>query len=65
MKKTLREKMKEEIFRNGWLDYLFHQHKDELKTAAPDKYAAWLDALDDDDFLAAYNRVREAERSLD
>jgi hypothetical protein len=59
---SLRELMVEEIKRNGWLDYEYENRKGQTDVAA---YTKWLAALSDEDFLAAYNRVRDAESKLD
>ena len=70
--KNLRELMFDEIKRNGWLDYEFKSQRPGpglrrrfVDRFLPDAYAAWLGTLSDEEFLAAYNRVRDAERELD
>ena len=62
--KTLRQLMTEEIMGYGWLDYEYKRiHLNERPT--PEIYTIWLDTLSDEDFLFAYNRVREAIDRLD
>lgn len=62
--KTLREIMTDQHRQSGWLDFSFTYGDRNAKSFNGD-YVAWLNSLDDDEFLDAYNRVREAESNLD
>ena len=60
---TLRERMTNAIKFIGHLDYVYQRDitsKDPRRFDTAD-YKRYLDNLDDDDFLMAYNRVQEAE----
>jgi hypothetical protein len=57
--------MKEELNGYGWLDHEFFDCVGKRKSKDPDVYSKWLDALNDSDFLAAYNRVTQRIRELD
>ena len=55
---TLREIMTKRIRNDGWLDYDYRHKREDLS------YETWLSNLSDEDFLDAYNRVKEAESHL-
>jgi hypothetical protein len=56
--------MTDELKNSGWLDFGF-ELGDNNAAAFNGDYVAYLNSLDDDDFLMTYNRVREAELNLD
>ncbi len=60
---TLRERMTNAIARGAWLDWAYKRQFAELLDER--HYRAWLDSLDDDDFLDSYDRVTKAESELD
>lgn len=68
---NLRQLMTKEIRTYGWLDYCYKRGDDKADTFKGQSgdewqdYENWLNTLEDDDFLATYNRTREAEGNLD
>ena len=60
---ALRDLMIQEIKDYGWLDYAYERGDDNAKDYQ--NYAHWLEHLDAEEFLAAYNRVRDRQATLD
>ena len=60
---TLRELMTKEIKDYGWTDSFFK--RGDHNASKYNSYEAWLDSLDDEEFLARYNDVRETINNLD
>ena len=65
---TMRLLIIEGIKRSGWLDYEFwrdHSHQGNTEQEKIEAYVGWLQTLSDEDLLAAYDRVQDAESKLD
>jgi hypothetical protein len=63
----LRELMTDGIKGCAWLDYEYlHETGKSRQSSDKDSvYVKYLNSLSDEDFLATYNRVQQAERELD
>lgn len=59
----LRKLMTDEIADGDWLDYAFK--RGDNNAISFKTYQEYLASLDAYDFLATYNRVRDAEQNLD